>query len=285
MFSKGYANAGMSAGHVQVLFTQVATAYMRAPYTLVRAACDGHGPANRPELAFLGKDQWCESAVDALADLGTCSPIPSASAGCHCSDLGTCDYGGRCYKATIPLSKLKGLLDEDDIPVIKDTRCDKCANCPTCKLSSRAKTQSLQEAFEQEVIENSVAVDLDDRKVRVELPFIKRPVEFLTKRHSGSDNLYQARTIYRSQCKKPEEVKVQIRATHQELVDKGFMVPLSSLPEDSQQLVRDASPRHFYPWRDVYKPGSVSTPCRLEVDPSCTGSNVIVAKGGNMLQL
>ena len=84
----------------------------------------------------------------------------------------------------------------------------------------------MQEAFEQEVIENSVTVDLDDRKVRVELPFIKRPVDLLTKRHSGSDNLYQAGTIYRSQCKKPEEVKVQIWAVHQELVDKGFMLPL-----------------------------------------------------------
>ena len=283
VFSKGYADAGMSAGHVQVLFTQVATAYMRAPYTMVQSSCDSHGPPKRPELAFLGEDQWCQSAVDALADRGTCAPVPNASAVCHCSDLGACDFGGRCYKAAVPLSKLKGLLDEDDIPVIKDTRCDKCANCPTCKLSSRAKTQSLQESFEQEVIENSVTVDLDDRKVRVELPFIKRPVEFLTKRHSGSDNLYQARTIYRSQCKKPEEVKVQIRAVHQELVDKGFMTPLSSLPEDSQQLVRNASFRHYYPWRAVYKPGSLSTPCRLVVDPSCTGLNIILAKGENML--
>ena len=226
VFSKGYADAGMSAGHVQVLFTQVATAYMRAPYNMVQSACDSQELAKRPELVFFGEDQWCESAVDALADRGINALVTSASVGCHCSDLGACDYGGRCYKAAVPLSKLKGLLDEDDIPVIMDTRCDKCANCPTCKLSSRAKTQSLQEAFEQEVIENSVTVDLDDRKVRVELPFIKRPVDLLTKGHSGSDNLYQAGTIYRSQCKKPEEVKVQIWAVHQELVDKGFMLPL-----------------------------------------------------------
>ena len=113
---------------------------------------------------------------------------------CHCHEQGLCGYSGRCHKAAIPLSKLKGLLDEDDIPVVRDIRCDKCANCPTCKLSSRAKTQSLQESFEQEVIENSVTVDLEDRMVRVELPFIKQPVDFLTKRHKNSDNLYQART-------------------------------------------------------------------------------------------
>ena len=70
---------------------------------------------------------------------------------------------------------------------------------------------------------------------------------------------------------------------HQELVDKGFMLPLSSLPDEIQKRVRDAPFRHYYPWRAVYKPGSVSTPCRLVVDPSCTGLNIILAKGENML--
>jgi hypothetical protein len=283
VFTQGFARAGMSASHVQVLLTQVARAYMRAPYTMVRASCDDHGPPNKDETAHLDSDQWSEYASEALGTRGVVAPVPTATADCHCIDLGLCDYGGRCLKAAVPLSKLKGLLDEDDIPVIKDTRCDKCANCPTCKLSGRAKTQSLQEAFEQEIIENSVTVDLDDRKVKVELPFIKQPVEFLAKRHRGSDNLYQAKTIYRSQCKKPEEVKAQIRAAQQELVEKGFMVPLASLPEDKQKMVKDAPFRHYYPWRAVYKPGSVSTPCRLVVDPSCTGLNIILAKGENML--
>ena len=154
------------------------------------------------------------------------------------------------------------MLDEDDIPVIKDTRCDKCANCPTCKLSSRAKTQSLQEAFEQEVIENSVTVDLDDRRVLVELPFVKKPVEFLTKRHKRTDNLSQVITIYRSQCKKPEEVKVQIRAAHKELVEKGFMVPLSALSQDLQKMIETAPFRHYYP-----SSGCVS-PQLTSLDPS-----------------
>ena len=220
---------------------------------------------------------------EVLRDRGIDAPALITLAACHCSELGLCGYGDRCHKAAIPLSKLKGLLDEDDIPVIKDTRCYKCANCPTCKLSGRAKTQSLQESFEQEVIVKSVTVDLERCMVRVELPFIKPPVEFLTKHHKNSDNSYQARTIYKSQCRKPEEVKTQIRAAHQTLVDKGFMLPLSSLPDEIQKRVRDAPFRHYYPWRAVYKPGSVSTPCRLVVDPSCTGLNIILAKGENML--
>jgi hypothetical protein len=41
-------------------------------------------------------------------------------------------------------------MGEDDGPVIKDSQCAKCANCRTCQLSHKAKTLSLQEAFNQE---------------------------------------------------------------------------------------------------------------------------------------
>jgi hypothetical protein len=53
-------------------------------------------------------------------------------------------------EAAIPLTKLKDLMGEDDGPVIKDSQCAKCANCRTCQLSHKAKTPSLQEAFNQE---------------------------------------------------------------------------------------------------------------------------------------
>lgn len=283
VFTQGYAQAGMSASHIQVLFTQVATAYMRAPYTMVPSSCDDHGPPMKQSLAYLSEDTWTDDIEKMFESLSMSAPVPILPPDCHCSNLGLCQDGGLCYKATVPLSKLKGLLDEDDIPVIRDTRCDKCANCPACKLSSRAKTQSLQEAFEQDVIENSVTIDLIQQKVWVELPFIKKPTEFLTKRHKGRDNLRQAFTIYKSQCRKPDEIKTQIRAAQEDLVQKGFMVPFSSLPEAQQDLIRKAPFRHFFPWRAVHKPGSVSTPVRIVVDPSCTGLNIILAKGQNML--
>jgi hypothetical protein len=126
-------------------------------------------------------------------------------------------------------------------------------------------------------------VDLEARKVWVDLPFIKKPAEFLTDRHKTSDNLKQAMSVYRSQCMKPDQVKEQIRIAHKELVEKWFMVPFSSLPLEQQQMIKDAPFRHYYPWRAVYKPGSVSTPVRLVVDPSMTGLNIILAKGENML--
>ena len=126
-------------------------------------------------------------------------------------------------------------------------------------------------------------MDVEAAKVTVELPFIRSPVEFLTNQHGGSSNYYQAHRIYKAQCRKPEEVKALIRDTHADLVTKGFMSRLEDLSLDQQQLISNAPFAHYLPWRAVYKPNSTSTPVRLVVDPSCTGLNIILAKGENML--
>jgi len=60
---------------------------------------------------------------------------------------------------------------------------------------------SLVEKIEQEVIQKSVTIDLENKKVFVDLPFTKPPVEFLKKKHFGKDNNYdQALKVYRTQC-------------------------------------------------------------------------------------
>jgi hypothetical protein len=41
------------------------------------------------------------------------------------------------FKSIIPLAKLKGLIDEIDIPDVQDSRCETCTNCPTCKMPPR----------------------------------------------------------------------------------------------------------------------------------------------------
>ena len=137
-----------------------------------------------------------------------------------------------CMKLAIPLSKLKGLQDEVDIPEIVEFRCDSWANCPTCKMSARSKTKSLQESFEQQVIEKSVHVDMVEAKVWVDLPFIKEPVEYLTKKHGGPNNYNQALKVYQGQCRKHDEVKDQVRKAYGELVEKCYMSQLSALPRD-----------------------------------------------------
>ncbi len=178
---------------------------------------------------------------------------------------------------------MKGLVDELDVPAVIETRCESCANCPTRKLSAREKTKSLQESFEQDVLKASVHINREEKKVEVDLPFIKEPVAYLTTKHNGPDNLYQAKRYYLAQCRKRPEVKEHLKTTVKDLADRGFMQPLSSLPEDLQKLIADAPVRHFYVWRAVVNEDSLSTPIRMVVDPSTTGLNIILAKGENML--
>ena len=97
-------------------------------------------------------------------------------------------------KSIIPLSKLKGLQDELDIPELVEFKCSNCVNCPTCKLSARAKTKSMHESFEQEVIEKSVHVDIGNQRVWVNLPFVKE--------HRVSDNKRQTLWVNQAQCSK-----------------------------------------------------------------------------------
>jgi hypothetical protein len=102
------------------------------------------------------------------------------------------------FKSIIPLAKLKGLIDEVDIPDVQDSRCETCANCPTCKMSAREKVRTLQEEFEQDVIKKSVETDTVQKRVYANLPFLKDPVEFLSNKHGGNNNRYQAARIYQA---------------------------------------------------------------------------------------
>jgi hypothetical protein len=229
-------------------------------------ACESPEPLDTVETAS-GSPRNLEAADDVPDQPPTRNEAPPTS----------------CFKALIPLSKLKGLLDEDDIPDVRDTKCDACANCSTCRLSARAKTRSLQEEHEQEIIERSVSIDYSAKKVFVDLPFVRPPVEFLTNRHNRTDNFGQALRVYRAQCRKPDDVKEQLRTAQRGLVEHGFMTPLSSLHPSERKAIMEAQFRHYFPWRAVYKPGSVSTPVRMVVDPSATGLNIVLAKGVNML--
>ncbi len=112
---------------------------------------------------------------------------------------------------------------------------------------------------------------------------MKEPVEFLTKKHGGSSNRYQALRVYKSQCRKPEEVKEKLRGSMGDLIDRGFMMKLSDMEKSKRDAVSEARFHHYFPWRAVYKEGSVSTPVRIVVDPSASGLNQILAKGENML--
>ena len=192
-------------------------------------------------------------------------------------------YQCSVHSTRLPISKIRELVDQDDIDQLVTYRCDNCAKCEECKKSPRITAQSLQDAREQEMIEKSVRIDFKEEKVFVNFPFLKNPNEFLSSRHNSNSNYHQAKRIYLTQCKKNDIDKEGTRLTHKDLVDRGFMVKLEDLSTDSQKLINNAQFRHFYPWFIVSKSESISTPRRIVVDPSCTGLNLILPKGENHL--
>ena len=179
---------------MDVMFSKLARAYLESPQTFMRVDVDNHGPPLEfaRELNLIDKlnsylnspSNWSYSPARAYPvsysvdpdgkaeyeDETSSTPLPlSAHANISSeysadptppyifpdSRLDHCKYLN-CMKSAIPLSKLKGLQDKLDIPEVVEFKCSSCVNCPTCKLSARAKTKSLHEYFEQEVIEKSV---------------------------------------------------------------------------------------------------------------------------------
>ena len=187
------------------------------------------------------------------------------------------------HKATIPISRLRELVELDNKDNLVQYKCDTCMKCETCKISPKTRAISIQESREQESIENSVTLDLENRKVSVTYPWSKNPVEFLSKKHRTNNNYRQAKNVYDSQCKKAEVLKEGMRKTHAELVSKGFMTRLSEIPQDEQDYIVNADFNHYLPWTIVAKEDSLSTPIRMVVDPTQTGMNVILPKGENRI--
>ena len=74
------------------------------------------------------------------------------------------------HKAIIPIARMRELVDEDDTTDTITYRCPDCSKCVVCKRSCKRTAVSLQESAEQAIIESSVKLDLENRRVLVTLP-------------------------------------------------------------------------------------------------------------------
>jgi hypothetical protein len=118
---------------------------------MVQSKAEDHGPLQKKRPPSLKIDKWTENVEEMFGDRALPTPIPDVIPGCQVVLLGPCAQDSQGNKAAVPLSEQSLEFLDDDDPAVKSTHCDKCANCPTCKLSSRARTQSLQESSEQEL--------------------------------------------------------------------------------------------------------------------------------------
>ena len=184
------------------------------------------------------------------------------------------NYAGRdwnkcsIHAARIPISKIRELVDQDNVEQLVTYRCEQCVKCEACRKTPQITAVSLQEAREQKIIEDSVKFDFINWRVKVIIPLLKNPNTFLTEKHQGPTNLRQARKIYMTQCKKSNIDKAGTRFTHADLIERGgFMVKLLDIPIDCQKLVREAPFNHYYQWFIESKNDSISTREELWLTP------------------
>ncbi len=286
---------GGNVNHFYSYFTEVVNQYRGSPYAALKSIFDpelvdtGHGVYQYKDDPFVydfksstGEiyyttplsiddiEELDHSCLENLEPINTTDcPLP------HC----VCPPHPVALRARIPLSKQRIHIDESDKNDLVNFRCEKCLKCK-CASNSTAQMLSITEQIEQEAIEKSVTVNLEEKKVFVDLPFTTDPDKYLSKRHGNSNNYNQALKVYKSQCRLPESKKEHIRNVISELVQKNFLSKIEDLPKEHLKLVEASSFHHYMPWRTVAKE-STSTPLRIVVDPSMSGLNLILAKGCN----
>ena len=162
-------------------------------------------------------------------------------------------------------------------------RCVHCRDCKDCKSSDAIEFISLKEEVEQHLINKSVTVDTKNRISYATLPLIHNPEVKL------ANNKHKALKVYHQQLNKLDKEpsdKADVIASEKKLQSMGFVDYVENLSTNQQQMLSNSKIINFIPWRAVWKPNSISTPCRIVFDasqPTDSGFslNDILAKGTN----
>ena len=161
-------------------------------------------------------------------------------------------------------------------------RCNDCRNCLECKHGGSIEEISLQEEFEQNLINKSVTIDLENKICVAKLSFIANPEARLV------PNLAIARKVYNGQVKKleksPEEKQAAIEAEGK-LQKLSYVDYLDNLDINDKNLILNSGMQYYIPWRLAWSK-SISSPVRPVFDasqrtPGGCRLNDILAKGSN----
>ena len=175
-----------------------------------------------------------------------------------------------------PLCKLK-LLEDGGLSV--EYRCIKCRDCPDCKNSDESEKTSLREEAEEQMIKDSVVLDIKNKRIVCKLPVRGSEQDFLT------TNKDRALKVLDQQCRKyssNEEIKEIALKAFDKLFDNGHAALTSDVDEEILQKFIYKDPQYFIPWRLVFK-DSVSTPCRAVLDASSKTKHRSDGKAGRCL--
>ena len=186
------------------------------------------------------------------------------------------------YKTSIQ-SRLRKFEDSQLAGSEIQYRCVRCRSCEDCKKCE--KTISIKEEVEQDLIERSVHVDIENRITTAELPFTGDPLVKLSPNRNIALKVYNQQLRKINKCPADKEAILKSEA---KLQAAGYVAYVKDLPEEMQKILAESPHQNFYPWLVAYKASSQTTPARLVFDasrPTATGYSIndILAKGTNNL--
>ena len=165
-------------------------------------------------------------------------------------------------------------------------RCVDCRSCKKCKQGPRLEEMSIEEEYEQNLVEQCVNTDIEHAKTVAKLPFIRDPLT-----HLESSNEHVALKVFKSQLKilnANDDDKRSVLEFEGKLQDAGYVDYFKNLSSNERASILDSPVKYFIPWRPVWKGDSVSTPCRLAFDATMSTKgacslNSLLAKGASSL--
>ena len=97
------------------------------------------------------------------------------------------------------------------------------------------------------------------------LPFLQDPETTLC------TNKDTAMSVFKSQVRKldrnPSDKQAVIES-ERKLQELGFVQKLENLSDEQIKMIMDSAVQYYIPWKAVFNPESISTPCRLVFDAS-----------------
>ena len=178
-----------------------------------------------------------------------------------CSDCGFSDVN---VNSSTVQNELKKYMQSQEAGLDAKYKCKRCRDCPDCIRGSGYEKMSLRQEAEQELIQQSVQIDLVQQRAVAYLPFTKNPREYL------ADNYHIAMKRLQNTVRKygnDARVKNEVIGASEKLRVRGHVKLYDDLTA-AQVAKLDSEAGYHIPWDVVWKETSLSTPARTVYDAS-----------------
>ena len=200
----------------------------------------------------------------------------------NCGKCTTCKESSNVYTS----KKLELFQSAEDAGSEILFRCNECRDCKVCRNHKNVENISIREEVEQQLIDKSIEINIEEGYIEASLPMTHKPSTKLPP--SNHDTALRVYNRVVKQLNKSPKDKEDIIRSEAEMQALGFVDYVSNLSEEDRVMLEKSAVKYYIPWLVMWKPNSLSTPCRMVLNgsfPTSTGNslNDILPKGKKSL--